>query len=60
VSHIELRELRQLAQLGRQPFELIVLDLKHALASDHDSLKSSVALRAARAVAAGRFLMAAT
>jgi hypothetical protein len=31
VSHIELRELRQLAQLGRQPFELIVVDLKREL-----------------------------
>jgi hypothetical protein len=30
-SHIEESELRQLAQLGRQPFELIVVDLKHAL-----------------------------
>ena len=24
-----MRELRQMAQLGRQPFELIVVDLKH-------------------------------
>jgi hypothetical protein len=29
VSHIEVRELWQLAQLGRQPFELIVEDLEH-------------------------------
>jgi hypothetical protein len=27
----ELLELRQLAQLGRQPFELIVDDLEHTL-----------------------------
>jgi hypothetical protein len=31
VSHIEVREVRQLAQLGRQPFELIVADLEHRL-----------------------------
>jgi hypothetical protein len=31
VSHIEELELRQLAQLGRQPFELVVADLKHGL-----------------------------
>jgi hypothetical protein len=29
VSHIEEPELWQLAQLGRQPFELIVEDLEH-------------------------------
>ncbi len=28
-SHIEVPELRQLAQLGRQPFELIVADLEY-------------------------------
>jgi hypothetical protein len=27
---MEERELRQLAQLGRQPFELIVADLEHS------------------------------
>ncbi len=31
VSHVEVRELRQLAQLGRQPFELVVVDLEHRL-----------------------------
>ena len=31
VSHIEDIELRQLAQLGRQPFELVVDDLEHTL-----------------------------
>ena len=30
-SHKEAHEIRQLAQLGRQPFELIVADLKHRL-----------------------------
>jgi hypothetical protein len=28
VSHPEVRELRQLAQLARQPFELIFADLE--------------------------------
>jgi hypothetical protein len=28
---MELRELRQLAQLGRQPFEHIAVDLEHNL-----------------------------
>jgi hypothetical protein len=40
VSHIEVRELRQLAQLDRQPFELIVVELKRTLGSDHDPLNS--------------------
>jgi hypothetical protein len=31
VSHKEERELRQLAQLGRQPFELVFPDLEHTL-----------------------------
>jgi hypothetical protein len=31
VSHIEKLELRQLAQLVRQPFELIVVDLEQRL-----------------------------
>jgi hypothetical protein len=30
-SHPKLLELRPLAQLGRQPFEPIVVDLKHKL-----------------------------
>ncbi len=30
-SHMEVRELWQLAQLGRQPFELIGVDLEHRL-----------------------------
>jgi hypothetical protein len=33
-----LIELWQLAQLGRQPFELIVADLKHGLESDHEQI----------------------
>jgi hypothetical protein len=41
VSHIEVRELRQLAQLGRQPLELIDADLEHALASDHGLFDSN-------------------
>jgi hypothetical protein len=35
-SHPELVEHWQLAQLGRQPFELIVVDLGHTLGSDDD------------------------
>jgi hypothetical protein len=31
VSHPEVNELRQLAHLGRQPFELVVVDLEHTL-----------------------------
>jgi hypothetical protein len=31
VSYIEVHELRQLAQLARQPFELIAIDLEHTL-----------------------------
>jgi hypothetical protein len=31
VSHIEEPELWQLAQLARQPFELVVVDLEHTL-----------------------------
>jgi hypothetical protein len=60
VSHIEVRELRQLAQLGRQPFELIVGDLGTNLRSDHDPINSVFVLRATRAVPAGRFQLAAT
>ncbi len=59
-SHIEKPELWQLAQLGRQPFELIVADLERGLESDHDLTNSNSSLRAPRPVAAGRFLMAAT
>jgi hypothetical protein len=44
VSHIEELELRQLAQLGRQPFELIGVDLEHRLVSDHDPINSNFAL----------------
>jgi hypothetical protein len=29
VSHKEELELQQLAQLGRQPFELVLADLEH-------------------------------
>jgi hypothetical protein len=36
VSHKEARERRQLAQIGRQPFEQIVADLEHRTRSDHD------------------------
>jgi hypothetical protein len=36
VSNIEVRELRQLAQLHRQPFDLIVADLEHITRSDPD------------------------
>ena len=37
-SHKDVRELRQLApaQLGRQPFQLIVADLEHGLGLTHD------------------------
>jgi hypothetical protein len=60
-SHIEVRELWQLAQLARQPFELVVADLEHRLEkSVHDPINSKVAPRAARAVAAGRLPQAAT
>jgi hypothetical protein len=44
-SHPEVREHRQLAQLGRQPFELIIANLEHRLGSDHDPTKSSSSLR---------------
>jgi hypothetical protein len=30
-SHIEAREFRQLAELGRKPFEVVVADLAHGL-----------------------------
>ena len=61
VSHVEVSKLRQLAQLGRQPFELIVVDLEHRLeVRSYDPLYLNFVLRAARAVSAGRFLMAAT
>jgi hypothetical protein len=36
VAHKEVRELWQLVQLDRQPFELIVADLEHTLESDPD------------------------
>jgi hypothetical protein len=55
-----VRELRQLAQLGRHPFELIVADLEHGLGQIYDPLDSNLALRDARAVAACRFLLAVT
>jgi hypothetical protein len=59
VAHSEAREIRQLAQLGRQPFELIVVELKKTLVRSR-SLNSNFALRAIRAVSAGRFPLAAT
>jgi hypothetical protein len=54
-----VRELRQLAQLGRQPFQLIVADLEHGLGLTHDLINSNVVLRAPRAESAGRFVQAA-
>jgi hypothetical protein len=57
---MKARQLRQLAQLGRQPLEPIVADLEHRFASDHDPQKSNFALRAARAVSSGRFQEAET
>ena len=36
VAHSEAREIRQPAQLGRQPVELIVVELKRRLGSDRD------------------------
>jgi hypothetical protein len=61
VSHREVRELRQLAQLGRQPFELVTVDLENRLErSAHDPINSNLAHRAPRAVAAGRLLLGAT
>jgi hypothetical protein len=53
-------ERRQLAQLGRQPFELIFVDLKHRFESDHDPTNSNFALRAVRDAPAVRFLLGAT
>jgi hypothetical protein len=59
-SHPEVRELRQMAHLGRQPLEQIGVNLEHKLEVRSRSTISISSLRARRVVAAGRFLQAAT